>query len=262
MKNITVLDFDHVYHRQSFYEGENVEWVNLESISHTNLFCEKDSLNQINRKLEEKGQSFVTFIGSGNYHYVSYLQLSKMDQPFTLVLFDHHTDTLQNPNHSLITCGSWVLESIKHLPMLKKAIIIGVSEDGLQYIPSSISDKIITFTKEALQTDFPKTVSSIIENISTASIYLSVDKDVLDIKEAVTAWDHGNLKINQLIEIIKNISKSKYVTAADICGEYPINPTNAYKRETRSAIKKNNRTNRELLDAITRYLVPRRFAVV
>ena len=46
----------------------------------------------IKRALNRRKNKGITFIGSGNYHYVSHLLLEEINKPFTLILFDHHTD--------------------------------------------------------------------------------------------------------------------------------------------------------------------------
>lgn len=200
--------------------------------------------------MAERRQSVITFLGSGNYHYVSYLLLAEVRHPFTFVLFDHHTDTLPSPSDSLISCGSWVLESLKTLPMLKKVIIIGVSEDGQEYLPFSISDKVRVYPETMLHMNKHSMISSILSSIPTEPVYISVDKDVLNTNEALAVWDQGSMKLNQLIEMMQILIVEKSVCGIDICGEYPVTTGNAFEYKTREAIAKNDFANKCILNGL------------
>src|SRR5699024_3640988 len=101
-------------------------WIELESVPNTNLLCEKDTLRFMADKLIKRRPNHIHYLGSGNYHYISYILQARINKPYTLILFDHHTDALPSPSDTLISCGSWVLESLKHLPMLKKVFMVGV----------------------------------------------------------------------------------------------------------------------------------------
>lgn len=246
---ISILNFDHVYQNQSFYVREKYDWIDLSDIPNTNLFCEQDALKRIAARLKERPPSFLRFIGSGNYHYITYLFLSRIQKPFSLVLIDHHTDTLPSPSDALISCGSWVLQSLQHLPMLKRVLIIGADTDGYKHIPPSIAKKVKIMTKyEPLtaQTD-------ITGHIDTDSVYISIDKDVLSKKEAITSWDQGTLTLKALANILKAIFQSKKVEGVDVCGEYPMNPSNEYTKLGKQAALKNNRANKFILDKVKLY---------
>ena len=126
---VNVLDFDHVYQTQSMFSNLDCEWIDCSDVMGANRYCELQTLIEIKKRLSKRKNRGIAFIGNGNYHYVTYLFLSEIQSPFTLVLFDHHTDMMASPSTSLISCGSWVLHAIKRLPMLKKVVMIGVRED-------------------------------------------------------------------------------------------------------------------------------------
>ena len=247
LNNINVLNFDHVYQDQVFLNKEKCNWISLQSIPNTNLLCEKDTLRKIAKRLVYYKNSKLTMIGSGNYHYMTYLLLLKIQKPFTLVLFDHHTDTLKSPGDDLISCGSWVLESLQNIPKLEKVIIIGVSEDGEKYIPPSMERKVSLYTEHHLHYNFAKSCKSIIREIPTDEVYLSIDKDVLDKRDAITTWDQGTMRLRQLMRIVKEIIKSKTISGVDICGEYPVNPLNEFAQQTKDANEKNSYANQFII---------------
>ncbi|WP_077324651.1 arginase family protein [Virgibacillus siamensis] len=251
--NVTLLNFDGAYTKQSFYRNGPYNWIELESMPNTNLFCEKDNLRHIDDKLLQRRPNNLHFIGSGNYHYISYVLQSRIEKPYTLILFDHHTDTLPSPSEDLISCGSWVLNSLQQLPMLQKVFIIGAGEDAPEHIPSSFKTKAVTYEKNLFPLNLSPIIKSILNNIPTDSVYVSIDKDVLDKKDAVTGWDHGTLRLKQMMKMVKAIFRNTTVIGTDICGEYPVNPANEHQKQTRDVIETNNRTNRFILECIKRW---------
>src|SRR5699024_3588906 len=246
--SITLWNFDGVYKKQSFYRQKDYDWLELESVPSTNLLCEKDTLRDLANALVKRRSNCIHYLGSGNYHYVSYILQSRINKPYTLILFDHHTDSLPSPSESLISCGSWVLDSLKNLPMLKKVLIIGVAEEALRHIPASIRHKVVIYTEKSLQQHLPTIIHSMLNNIPTDSIYISIDKDVLDPEDALTSWDHGTLRLKQMMKMIKALFQHENINGIDVCGEYPVNPANDYRKADRDAIDKNDRANGYMLE--------------
>ena len=150
---VNVLDFDHMYQTQLMFRDLDSEWIDCSDVVGANRYCELQTLVEIKKRLFKRKKSSITFIGNGNYHYVTYLLLSEIQSPFTLVLFDHHTDMMASPSPSLISCGSRVLHAIKRLPMLKKVVMIGVREDLGKAIPEEYKKKASVFTTKESQWD-------------------------------------------------------------------------------------------------------------
>ncbi len=247
--SVNILDFDEVYHTQTYFQKTHYERINLSDIKNTNKYCERKSLVSISKRLKKRKDRGITFIGSGNYHYVTYLLMSEVQDPFTLVLFDHHTDMMDAPCESLVTCGSWVLKSLEKLPMLKKVVIIGTREDLMKSIPQNLNKKVLVFSEEDVgQADIKKHIKLA---ISTDDVYVSIDKDVLEESEAVTNWDQGNMKLIQLLNLIKSIAINKRICGIDVCGEYQSNPIANFCRESLEAIQKNDRANFKILNTIS-----------
>lgn len=252
--SVALLNFDGVYTKQNFYRHKQHEWIDLESIPSTNLLCELDTLKIISEMMSKLKGNAIHYLGSGNYHYVSYLLQSKIEQPYSLILFDHHTDTLPSPSENLISCGSWVLDSLQKLPMLKKVYMIGVSEDALKHIPESVLDRVVYYTKSSLHRNMKAIAKSIIKSIPTESVYISIDKDVLDKRDAVTGWDHGTLRLKELLNMLKFFIEKKQLIGLDICGEFPMRSANENLREAKEPIEKNDIANRILLNSISRWI--------
>lgn len=61
------------------------------SVGQTAIVMRKQSQRLINEQkiIQLAG---IHFIDSGNYHYMTRLWLTRMDQPFCLLVYDNHTD--------------------------------------------------------------------------------------------------------------------------------------------------------------------------
>lgn len=243
---LTFLNFDDTYLLQNklhSYSHEDIDFTHLE---HANLYCENTSLMHIKRALNRRKNKGITFIGSGNYHYVSYLLLEEINKPFTLILFDHHTDmNLQGANEqTLISCGSWVSFSLRNNDNLKKVIIIGPSSltihsndcPYVEIFPIDISHEV--------------SIHTILSHIHTETIYVSIDKDVLDPKVTITNWDQGHMKLSRLLQFIHSLIMNKSIYGIDICGELPVYPSQLFLPKYKNAIHKNEQANLQILKTI------------
>jgi arginase family enzyme len=246
---VTVLDFDQTYHPQTFLHEPTNEWIDLSDIQGTNRYCELDSLSIIRQRIQKRHNRSITFIGSGNYHYVTYLLISEIQIPFTLLLFDNHTDMIESPCSTLISCGSWVLNAVEQLPMLKKVIIIGANRTYSKWLSQPRYRNISIYQNDTDAWNVTRTYS-ILSEIPTGSVYLSIDKDVLDRTEAITNWDQGNMKLRDLVQMVQTIGNIKRICGVDICGEYPLSPVELFYPERHDAIRKNEHANRILFNTI------------
>ena len=81
------------------------------------------------------------------------------------------------------------------------------------------SEKLIGISYEELKSgDARKRIESLDKQIP---IYISVDKDVLDEKYAVTNWDQGEMSLYMLEEVLKVLVTDYDVIGIDICGVFP-----------------------------------------
>lgn len=250
---VTVLDFDHSYRWQAFLRDQSVEWIDLTDLSGAKRYCGEDTLARIRHRLRRRRRHGVTLIGSGNYHYVTYLLLAEIRKPFTLVLFDYHTDMMEPPDDNVITCGSWVLKALRELPMLRQVIVIGAREGAADMLfrdlHPHLKRRVFVF-EPVTEENARRVLPAIISRLSTHDVYISVDKDVLAPTEAITDWEQGTMKLADLMRLIRSIAGRRKLCGADICGEYPVSPVEVYNRRHRLAVRRNARANQMLLEAI------------
>lgn len=248
MGKVTVLNFDQTLRQQGYTQQPAFEQIEMSDISQTNGYCARESLKRIETRLRRRRNRGITLLGRGNYHYVSYLLLAEIKRPFTLVLFDHHHDMMLAPDVEHISCGSWVHQALKHLPNLRKVLLLGVSREAAASIPAHCASRTVAISEEELRRGISERM--IMESIDTDLIYMSIDKDVLAETEVMTDWDQGTLTIRELVAYLDAVSRRGKIAGADICGEYPADPSQALRGANRRAARLNERANRLLVERI------------
>ncbi|WP_245891464.1 arginase family protein [Planifilum fimeticola] len=238
-RDVTLLNFDDVYPKQRQLARLADEWIHLTDIREANLFCTDRSRSEISRRLSRRKSRGITFIGNGNYHYVTYLLLREINKPFSLILFDNHTDA-KTPDGlpGLLTCGSWVQEAAK-LPHLEAVFLIGVGERDFRLRETRGK---ITFWPD------PRRGEELLSAIPTEHVYISIDKDVLDRAFAATNWDHGTMHLRDLLQDLRTLIRNKQVLGVDVCGELPVSPAEAWIHTDR--IRLNERANLSILESV------------
>ncbi|MGG5252392.1 arginase family protein [Neobacillus sp. SM06] len=243
-KGMTILHFDDTYYEQQRLRKFPHEEIDFEKLQHVNLYCELDSLKILQKKLQKRNEKGITFIGSGNYHYVSFLFLKEITKPFTLVLFDNHPDlgTVAEQEQNLLSCGTWVSYALRELPLLQRVVIIGPTTA----MPHQAFDsRVVIFPFDGSHHYSRK---SILSAIHTETVYISIDKDVLNRSEAVTNWDQGIMNSETLLHDLAFILKNKQVEGMDVCGEEQISPVQAFLPDFQKVIRKNEEANINILE--------------
>lgn len=186
---------------------------------------------------EEHG---CVFIGSGDYHHVSALLLSRMSAahaPVDLVVCDNHPDNMRYPFG--IHCGSWVyhasrMAQIRHIhvigicsgditlrhawenrlgPLLDKKLTywsVGASAAWLTALGLASQHRRFASADELVRAFLPCLAAS-------GSIYLSVDKDVFSPQTVTTNWDQGVFNEGHAERLIAACTGK--LIGADVCGD-------------------------------------------
>ena len=232
-------------------------------------------------------------LGSGDFHHLAAVLMERARDPITVVHIDNHPDWVRlAPRWH---CGSWV-NRVLRLPQVARVITLGVCSDDLVRpdlkggnLPALVSGKLVLFPWEhapsrvwrripdgpgrhwqdghihwqnLAETGLETALDAIIPLVCTDAVWLSIDKDVLDEREALTNWDQGRMPLSALLRIVAAVGARKCIVGADICGEFsPIAHANWLKRwESRadqprrgadaSMLARNEATNKELLVTI------------
>ena len=164
----------------------------------------------------------IRFIGSGNYHYLTYLFLKRLTSNFTLLLFDYHTDMLPAAFGNLLSCGNWLRFALDNLPHLKQAFIVGAQKNLIDKIPASDKHRVVCFDTNStvLSSDWVYFLKHHIDY----PVYLSIDKDVFSFYDVQTNWEQGDLRVTDFLNAFQGLLPTLELLAVDICGESDAQP--------------------------------------
>ncbi|MBQ9400092.1 MAG: arginase family protein [Bacteroidales bacterium] len=172
-------------------EGFDGPVTDLSGLLGTNCYCTPEAEREITSALADYGPEGIHLTDTGDYHYLSLFWMRKIEEDFSLILFDHHSDDQAGAfGNGMLTCGSWVGVARESLEHMKADLWIGGPEE-----PDYAS---------VLDNDRP--------------VYLSIDLDVLSRTFAVTDWDQGDMSPGELIHIISRIASRHRIIGIDICG--------------------------------------------
>ena len=91
-----ILDFTHVYIDEDIQQESGISLIDCSDIEGCDLYCSKAAEIEIKKRTEQYGIHGIHFIDSGNFHYITKINIDRIMKPFSLVLYDHHTD-MQEP---------------------------------------------------------------------------------------------------------------------------------------------------------------------
>lgn len=197
---VIILHFDETYLFQPRLLQRGMP-VDLRDMEGTRLLCAWDTLTRIARRIGDRKRC-VTFIGRGDYHYVTYIFLRRLSFPFVLLVVDNHLDTRETFD-GYISCGSWLKEALK-LPQLVRTIFIGSNRtEGERFDKIHCADLDEDEIK-CLMEDYP--------------LYVSIDKDVFHPSYIKTNWDQGFTSPTKLLNVLSSLPQQR-MAGIDICGE-------------------------------------------
>ena len=290
---ITVQDFTGVYAEQPFMQelreksakSADIHWLDCTKIVGTDCYCDDDAVKAINEMIDSAGTTTgIHFFDNGNYHYMSKLWTDRVQEPFSLIVFDHHPD-MQPPRFGgILSCGSWVLEVLENNEFIQNVVIIGVADHLADEIREELTQtgntqvlNKITFVKESELSSVgldssPKSLTLLKQQVAkyrisatpqnddgnrihltshtthSTPIYLSIDKDALAPAFAATNWDQGSLSVESLKKIITELAANHKILGIDICGERAHDFEGDANHTVQKADSLNNSLNRELVD--------------
>jgi len=257
-KRIRVLNFDNSIIAQpkllSRYPAEIIDFTSLASSAR--LYISSALRKKIPDFLTPGGKKYPTFLGSGDFHHISEILVSQIDEPACLIVFDFHPDWDILPPR--FACGSWVTRALKN-KNISKCLLIGAGSDDLsspalqtanlavladnrleiypyRHKPSSVyfrrvaqnrsittqkgifSNKIIWHQLE--KEDLTVFTLGLIKGLPTRKVYISIDKDCLKKDFALTNWEEGFLRLEQLLIMLKLMRENLDIIGLDVAGDY------------------------------------------
>jgi arginase family enzyme len=289
---ITIHDFSGVYSEQPFLQTlrdsshnvasasdnvgsvtaekktKKIKWLDCTQISGTDCYCDNDAVAVIREQIAKAGienAEGIHFFDNGNYHYMSKIWTDMIQEPFTLVVFDHHPD-MQPPRFGdILSCGGWVKKALDENKFIDNVIIIGVADHLVDEIREEIAShpsgarndnhqNKVTFIRESEIANIQ--TNSLLTAHSSQPLYISIDKDALSHADAATNWDQGSLSLEHMKAIITEIAKDRRIIGVDICGERARDFAGDEHHSIQEADALNDRTNRELVEFFRNLLIP------
>jgi arginase family enzyme len=222
---------------------------------HIRLWGWDTDLKRVSSKLPGCDAPTLAFLGSGDFHHVSAMLIeraaSHAGEPFTVIHLDNHPDWVRR-THGM-HCGSWVNRALS-IPEVAKVITAGVCSRDLQHPewkggnldalrkgrlelfayeqpPSSVSGDYGTgasFHQDGRRLHWScisdmglaTFAAVLLSRVQTAAIYITLDKDVLVLDDAVTNWDQGKLHLDDIIGLIRALASRYEIIGADVVGDY------------------------------------------
>ena len=237
-----ILDFTHVYDDEICADREQFSWIDCSDIEGSDLYCSPQAEREIRRKIEPYGLHGIHFVDSGNYHYMTRIWMDKAKNPFSLLVFDNHTDMQPPAFGGILSCGGWIAAALEELENLKYVILVGPDEAAYEQVDENLKDRVIFLSREKLQVMndeernwfLRETVSEVCnwrksEGLQEDAekflpLYISVDKDVLCTEDAQTTWSQGDMRLTTLVSGVQTVlecakESSGKIAGVDICGE-------------------------------------------
>ncbi len=259
-KRIRVLNFDNSIIAQSNllsrYPAKIIEFTALASSAR--LYLSKNLRRGISSLLIPQERNYPTFLGSGDFHHLSEILISQINEPVCLIVFDFHPDWDTLPPR--FGCGSWVATALKN-KNISKCLLIGPSSDDLSFpalqtanltalagnrleiypykhkpsrvylrrlaqnrsidVKRGIFSNEITW-QELEKKDLTDFTLKLIKNLPTKKAYISIDKDCLKKEFSLTNWEQGLLSLDQLLIMLRLICKDLDIIGLDITGDYSV----------------------------------------
>ena len=183
------------------------------------------------------------FMGSGDYHHVSYLliaRLRNLREPVRVVVFDNHPDNMRYPFG--IHCGSWVWH-VSRLPHVASVEVLGITSRDVEaghawenHLRPLRQNKVRygcvgrdvrllqklgarSTRSYASSTDLLEAFAATLQT-SSAPIYLSIDKDVLSPHDVHTNWDQGTMRWSELAAMVDLMQER--LVGCDVTGDVSV----------------------------------------
>ena len=199
-----ILDFTHVYRDEDIKDIDRFRYIDCSDIQETDMYCSKEANKRIWEKIKPYGIQGIHYIDSGNYHYISKIITDHIDEPFGLVMYDHHTDMQIPMVPGMMSCGDWAGQALSQNKNLRQLVIVGPPEKDidqtLESYNGSQSGRLLIFSAEDLHGGLLEDKLKLIR--TDLPLYISIDKDVLGTEDCETNWSQGNMSIGGLERLL------------------------------------------------------------
>lgn len=208
-------------------------------------------LQRLERLMDGGHGPEVIFYGSGDFHHLTAAFLMRLEMPITVIHLDNHPDWVTVP--ATINCGAWVNRALENRnvvkvitvgpcsddlawPQLKGGNLAAIAERRLEIFPwHHPPSRLVPFLPRPR--DLPTAghrlhwetvggnawagfVDDLSRHIPTRDVWITIDKDVFSLDDAVTNWDQGEMRLAHAAALVRAIAARHAVVGVDVCGDY------------------------------------------
>lgn len=193
----------------------------------------------------------LIFYGSGDFHHLAVVFLAALRECVTLVHIDNHPDWTTFP--ATVNCGAWVNRALE-LPTVRRVVTIGPSGSDLRHPEWKFANlealrrgDLEVHAWRAPPTRFwgrpilasgcttwsgrlvwhnladrpwDQAAEALVRRLPTGPIWISLDKDVLTAQDAVTDWDQGGMRLEDVLQLISRMVRRHKLLGMDVCGDH------------------------------------------
>ena len=214
-----------------------VETVDATSWGPLIRFCAPGRLiENFYRAHDQRLASFLLY-GSGDFHHLTALWLRHFEEELTVVSFDNHPDWDVRPPKWC--CGAWVNRALE-LPQVKKVSVWGCGNFECwwpgQIFGNRCAENLGKLEVHPWADDRPRgkqerrgaifranwrnKFERFVEEIARKNVYVTVDLDCLRADEAVTNWENGKFKVDDVVWALGRLRSGTRIVGGDVCGAY------------------------------------------
>lgn len=187
---IEIINLSGMYDHYDLSRFEDVLIRDLKGLKGVKLYVDEEGELLISRSL---GSPLgIHLIDIGDYHYITRLYLSKVNEAFDLLVLDNHRDDQEPRFPGLRSCGSWIRDSIESMGETLSSVKLIKGDGSFEYLKGSFDSK--------------------------RPLYISLDKDILDKKECPTNWDQGQLSVSDVLSVLEAEIRDRIILGTDISG--------------------------------------------
>lgn len=244
---IVLMNFTGVYDYEAFARKRGMVHLDCTHLRGTDCYCDAGGAAALRRLMAPFPPEGIHFIDSGDYHYLTKFWTDKVERPFSLLVFDHHPD-MQAPRYGgVISCGGWVADVVRQNPWVRQVCIVGADGRLVDEVPAALRSRVNFFCGD--EGGFEAARRNFAAGWLKGPVYLSIDKDVLSLRDVRTDWDQGALPLVAMEDVLRTVLERTELLGADICGE--CSAALDYFEERREAAQ-SSRVNGELLGLLLR----------
>jgi hypothetical protein len=193
-------------------------------------------------------EPILSFLGSGDFHHITLALLRRIEQPFNLLVLDNHPDWVRGV--PILHCGTW-LHHASLLPNVRTIFHVGGDVDfdnGYRWLapwPALRSGKMHVISavrplqigawanlgfpclrvrpnRQASAERIGVLVDPLRDELARWPLYVSLDKDVLTLTDAIVNWDSGHLAFAELSTLLRTFIRAaqRGVVGMDVLGDW------------------------------------------